>query len=121
MMSPKDGTDFGDFSPELVPVIEPGALALALPPSVRAGSEIAADDLLSDALFGEVIDISDLIPRMLSPSAEAPGPQLPAAEMVGMVEFGMQDGGDLLALSGHSVAMTILYDDDVLVSDGTLL
>lgn len=77
------------------------------------------DGLLSDALFGEVIDISDLIPRVMSPSAEALAPQQPAVEMAAAMEFGMQDGSDVLA--SHAAALTILYDDDILALDGTIL
>ena len=71
MTSPRIGTISDEFSPELVPVVEPGTLALAFPQPAVAGNEFALGDLLSDALFGEVIDISDLIPRVLSPPAEA--------------------------------------------------
>lgn len=107
----------GDTSPELVPVVERGALALAFPQPTVAGSgqELELGDLLADALFGEVIDISDLIPRVLSPSAEALAPQPTAAETV----FSMPDAGDVLA--SHAAALTILYDDDILALDGTIL
>jgi len=113
MTSPKDGTISDEFSPELVPVVEPGTLALAFPQPAEAGNEFALGDLLSDALFGEVIDISDLIPRVLSPSADAPQPS--AAEAA----FSVPDAGDVLA--GHAAALTILYDDDILASGSGIL
>jgi hypothetical protein len=105
-----------DPSPELVPVIEPGVAAMALPPPAGAG-EVAFDGLLSDALFGEVIDISDLIPNMLAPPADIAKPGVPATESVGMMELSSVDG---LAVAGHAAALTILYDDGILASDGTI-
>jgi hypothetical protein len=121
--SPKDNAVSGDFSPELVPVVEPGALALTFSQSAGASSaELALGDLLSDALFGEVIDISDLIPRVLSPSAEAAPPGISAAETVETAELGLADGGDTLTAAGHAAGgLTILYDDDMLASDGMIL
>ena len=107
-----------DVPPELVPVIGPGAAALALPQPAGADKAVL-DDLLSDALFGEVIDISELIPRVLSSSAGTAGPQLLDAETTA-AEFGMHDGGDAAASPGHA-AMTILYDDDMLALGGTIL
>jgi hypothetical protein len=35
-------------------------------------------------------------------------------------EAGPVDGGDMSAAAGHA-ALTILYDDDILASDGTFL
>ena len=75
-------------------------------------------DLLSDVLFGEVIDISDLIPRMLSPPAEtAASLALPVDPAAGAVP----PLGEVLALSGHAEALTILYDDDILASGSGIL
>jgi hypothetical protein len=74
--------------------------------------------LLSDVLFGEVIDISDLVPRMLSPSAEtAASLALPVDPAAGAVP----SLGEVLALSGHAEALTILYDDDILASVSGIL
>ena len=117
MTSPRNGTISDEFSPELVPVVEPGTLALAFPHPAEAGNEFALGDLLSDALFGEVIDISDLIPRVLSPPAEAGS--LPFADAIG-TGFGGQDAGEVAAAASQA-ALTILYDDDILASDGTIL
>jgi hypothetical protein len=107
----------GVFSSELVPVVEPGALASALP-QPEAG-ELALDGLLSDALFGEVIDISDLIPRVLSSWAEAATQPVTDAAGTG---FGGQDAGEV-AVAANQVAgvLTILYDDDILASGGAIL
>ena len=74
--------DASNLSPELVPVVESGAQGL--PQAAGSGSdELVLGDLLADALFGEVIDISDLIPRMLSPSGAAET-AAPAADVLGM-------------------------------------
>lgn len=117
MGSQEHGTISGDPSPELVPVVEPGTLALALPQP--AGNEIALGDVLSDALFGEVIDISDLIPSVLSPSAEA-GPQ-PVSDSA-VTGFSAPHAGDVAAAAGHAAGMlTILYDEDILASDRAIL
>lgn len=109
----------GDPSPELVPVVEPGATALMFPqPAEASGDELALDGLLSEALFGEVIDISDLIPRVLSPEPVMSGG---LALDSGPADPGLADGGDGLAAGSQAVALTILYDDDMLASDGTIL
>jgi hypothetical protein len=108
----------GGSSPELVPVVEPDAAPLASPTLSGAGDDIAIGDLLSDALFGEVIDISDLIPRLQPGSGEALVPGFAAASA--LPEPGSIEAGDVLAVSGHA-ALTILYDDDILASDGTIL
>ena len=72
-------------------------------------------------LFGEVIDISELIPRTLSPSADTPPLLLPVVEAV-EAEFGALDAGDLAATSSHAAgALTILYDDGILASDDAIL
>ena len=106
----------GDLSPELVPVVEPGTLALTFPQPEGPGNKLEFGDILSDALFGEVIDISDLIPRVLSPSTETLASQLPVE-----AELHMPDGVDVLGAFGHAAsALTILYDDGILTSDGVV-
>ena len=109
-----------DILPELVPVVEVGAAALVMPQPAGVG-EIALGDLLADALFGEVIDISDLIPRVLSSSADAATPGISAASSAGSMQSGLTDGGDNLAAAGEAMVLTILYDDDILTSGGTIL
>jgi hypothetical protein len=108
----------GDVSPELVPVVEPGALGLILPQQTEApANELDLGDLLSDALFGEVIDISDLIPRLLSPSHETAAFVPPPVEAMTVQEFGLSDSAGTLAAQGHTAALTILYDEDVLAAN----
>jgi hypothetical protein len=117
MTSQKESPISSDPSPELVPVVEPGALALPQP--TGPGNELALGDLLSDALFGEVIDISDLIPRMLSPSAET-GELGPLTDTTG-TGFGGQGAGDDAGASGQASMLTILYDDNILAWDSPIL
>ncbi|MEP9387695.1 hypothetical protein [Mesorhizobium sp. KR9-304] len=101
----------GDFLPELVPVFGTSVEQQHL----EAQQPIVAAE---DILFGEIIDISDLIPR-LSPEAAAPGISL--MEMTYAVKPSAADGSDALAASGHAGALTILYDDDILASGGAIL
>jgi hypothetical protein len=105
---PETSTSPGDFSPELVPVFMSGA---SLP---QPEAPVLPDDLLAEALFGEVIDISDLLPQVLSPSAEAA--LLPPTEAAGLSQ-----GDDVPAAVDHPAALTILYDDDILASGGAIL
>ena len=107
-----------DVPPELVPVIGPGAAALALPQPAGADKAVL-DDLLSDALFGEVIDISELIPRVLSSSADASTLGTSAADTAGPTQPDLADGGGIL-VAGEATMLTILYDDGILASDGTI-
>ena len=69
------------------------------------------------AVAGELDVPPELVP--VSSSAGTAGPQLLDAETTA-AEFGMHDGGDAAASPGHA-AMTILYDDDMLALDGTIL
>jgi hypothetical protein len=116
MAKNEDMSGLVDSSPELVLVVEPGTLALAFPqPADVTRAEMALDGLLSDALFGEVIDISDLIPRVLSSSAEAAAQPVTDAAGTG---FGGQDAGEVAFAANHAAGvLTILYDDDILASD----
>lgn len=82
-----------------------GVLPAAAVPVAKDGSASALEDLLSEVLFGEIIDISDLIPLVLSAAS---------------TEFRPPDTGDGPLMSGQS-AMSILYDDDVLASGSTIL
>jgi hypothetical protein len=108
-----------DLSPELVPVVEPGATALTLPSRADAlGGEPPLGDLLSDALFGEVIDISDLIPSVFSVPVEK---TVRGAAEAGTAEFGLADGSDIPVATEYAAVLTILYDDDILASGDTIL
>ena len=119
MVKNADMSGNGEPSLELVPVVETGTSALDLPRPAEAGTdELALNGLLSDALFGEVIDISDLIPMVLSPSADAASPQSAAGAVD--IGFGGQEAGDIAAAAGNG-ALTILYDEDILALGGTIL
>ena len=109
-------------APELVPVDDFAALTFAdvQPQAATSGDGPALADLIEDVLFGEVIDISDLIPHLLSYSAGAAAPGVAVAEAAAAAEFGVFDGGDAMAAEGHP-ALTILYDDDILASGSTIL
>lgn len=79
------------------------------PSPVPATDQAALGDILADALFGEVIEISDLIPHLLAPGVEAaPGPVdvVAAAEMA----------GDAMAAM---VPFTILFEEDGSSGHGT--
>jgi hypothetical protein len=98
-----------DALPELVPVAE--ADTLALPPAgAPSVGDIELGDLLSDALFGEVIDISDLIPQVLTPTWAS---EIAPAEAA---EVSLAVGGEIPAATDHTAGLTILYDDDILAS-----
>lgn len=113
MPSLKDGTVSGDLLPGILRVVEPDVLGLMLAqPADASGSELA----FGNFLFREVIDISDLIPLMLSLLAEATAPTLPAASASATSEFSLADGGDVPAGTRRAMTLTIFYDDDKLTS-----
>jgi hypothetical protein len=107
-----DGTAY-----ELLPVAEPSALSQSLLRSNGNGAadKIALGDVLADALFGEVIDISDLISQVLTTVDSARPLPVDAAGL------SQVDGGCICAATGQDVVLTILYDDDILTSGGTVL
>ncbi len=107
----------GVIGPELVPVVDPEALALLQGGTPSLHETLALNEILDDALFGEVIDISELIPGVLSESGThtaelASAPFEPAG--VGL-DLSPEPVGDL------SVALSVLYDDDILASDNGIL
>jgi hypothetical protein len=101
---------FGNV-PELVPVFVPGTDTSAAMPQGQPSWVVAPmEDLLGDALFGDVIDISDLIPTMLSPSPGAAGL---AGEGASLEHLLMADGAGVAdALAGAQALVTVLYDED---------
>ena len=66
----------GDSSPELVPLVEPELVPVFVSgaglPQPQASALVLPDDLLSEALFGEVIDISELIRGFCRPCKGRP-------------------------------------------------
>jgi hypothetical protein len=117
-MTRRDEPNVDGTAPELVPVVEAEARSLALPQPVAGTCEVALGDILADALFGEVIDISDLIPRVLSSSADAATPGI--ANVAEPTQPGLNDGSDILAAPNEATVLTILYDDGILTSDGSI-
>lgn len=79
------------------------------PSPIPATGQAALGDILADALFGEVIEISDLIPHLLAPAADVAAGQAPldvaAVEMAGDAVVAM-------------VPFTILFEEEA--GHGTL-
>lgn len=84
-------------------------LPMLAPSPVPATDQAALGDILADALFGEVIEISDLIPHLLAPGADVAVGQAPldvaAVEMAGDAVVAM-------------VPFTILFEEEA--GHGTL-
>jgi hypothetical protein len=99
----------GDPLPELVPVFEPAA------GQPQAPAVVLSDDVLSDLLFGDVIDISELIPQFLAPSGETAG--LDSTGPTAAPIIAATDSDDVLAEAGLAT-LTILYDDDIMAPGG---
>lgn len=110
-----------------------GAGALALAPTVDVGSwglepefdlptlapapvpladAVALGEILADSLFGEVIELSDLIPQLLAPSSETASDALAMAEMTAP-----DTAGDALAATAPFM---ILFEEDGSSGQGTL-
>jgi hypothetical protein len=100
----------GDLA-ELVPVFRHGIEQQR--PEAREAF-VAAEDIL----FGEVIDISDLIAR-LAPELAAPG--IEAMEMSANVDPGVAEVHAAMAVHEHPGVLTFLYDDEILASGGGVL
>jgi len=109
----------GEPSPELVPVVDAGSLQFMAPQAPATSGSLSLDGLLAEALFGEIIDISDLIPRVLS--SQAAGSVAFPVDLFSAADTPMTGGTDMLMLTDHTGALAILYDDDILASDGGTL
>ena len=124
------GRDIPDILPdsatselELVPVNDFATLTFAdMQPQVASSSGgPALAGLLEDVLFGEVIDISELIPSVLSHLVEVSPPVVSGTEQIVLAELGPPEGTESLLATDHGVAMSILYDDNILDASGTIL
>jgi len=85
-------------------------LPMLAPSPVPATDHAAIGEILADALFGEVIEISDLIPHLLAPAADLAGSapvDVVVAEMAGDTAVAM-------------VPFTILFEEDGSSGHGTL-
>jgi hypothetical protein len=102
-------------SPELVPTL---ASSVGLPRPEEATVALP-DELLADMQRGEVIDISELIPQLAS-SFEGDAALPTAGSLDGSINppTGMTD---LSSTAVDATALAILYDDDLLLSEGTFL
>ena len=109
-----DATDEGAGALPLAPVVDIGwpagaDLPMLAPSPVPAVDHAALGDILADSLFGEVIEISDLIPQLLAPGTEqASAPVEPVAA---------EPAGDIFA---GSVSFSILFEEDGSSGHGTL-
>lgn len=119
-----DYDDEGPGASPLAPVVDIGwpagaelvDLPMLAPSPVPAVDHAALGDILADSLFGEVIEISDLIPHLLEPGTEqAAAPVEPAAVVA--EPPAADTGGDMLA---GSVPFSILFDEDGSSGHGTL-
>lgn len=102
----------GEISPEPASAYFDDEIELpTLAPSpVPATDHAALGEILADALFGEVIEISDLIPHLLAPAADLAGSapvDVVVAEMAGDAAIAM-------------VPFTILFEEDGSSGHGTL-
>jgi hypothetical protein len=122
-MVPTDHKDLGSkqigVASEAAPEMDLGDFGIlsAEVPAARDGTAPALDGLLSEVLFGEIIDISDLVPLVLSSAADTANSEVLSATST---EFRPPDNGDVLLVSGQS-AMSILYDDGILSAENVVL
>ncbi|PWK76758.1 hypothetical protein [Aminobacter sp. AP02] len=87
-----------------LPMLAPGPVPMA--------DQAALGEILADALFGEVIELSDLIPQLLAPDTET------AYGDVTMAEVTSHDSGaDVLAAMAP---LAILFEEDGSSGQGTL-
>ncbi|AWC21142.1 hypothetical protein CO731_00584 [Aminobacter sp. MSH1] len=94
--------DGSDLLPDSGPTLAPAP--------VPATDHAALGEIFADALFGEVIEISDLIPHLLAPAADLAGSapvDVVVAEMAGDTAVAM-------------VPFTILFEEDGSSGHGTL-
>ncbi|GAA4125522.1 hypothetical protein ACFFTN_14725 [Aminobacter aganoensis] len=77
-------------------------LPMLAPSPLPATDQAALGEILADALFGEVIEISDLIPHLLAPGVEA------AAGPVDVVVATDMAGDAMVAM----VPFTILFEEE---------
>lgn len=120
-----DAMDEGAGILPLAPVVDMGSwyaeadlgVQPTLAPSpVPVIDHAALGEILADSLFGEVIEISDLIPQLLDVGTELAS--APAEFAVVTAEQPTADvGGDIFAVS---VPFTILFEEDGSSGHGTL-
>lgn len=100
-------------SPELVPDSRLGSGL----PLAEAAAVALPGELLDDILLGDVIDMSELVAQLASPF-EGTSPL--AGPLDGPTGYSI-DSANVSSVAGDAPTLAILYDDDILVSDGTIL
>lgn len=107
-LAPVDGASwYGDADRLDLPVLAPAP--------VPAIDQAALGEILADSLFGDVIELSDLIPHLLTPVAEpAVSADVPDAAAMAVAEAG-NDGAGMVALP-----FNILFEEDGSSGHGTL-
>lgn len=119
-----DATDEGAGVLPFAPVVDMGSwyaeadladLPMLAPSPMPAIDQAALGDILAESLFGEVIEISDLIPQLLDPGTEgASAPVEPASVAAEPVAA---ETGDAFAAS---LPFSILFEEDGSSGHGTL-
>lgn len=117
-----DATNEGASATALASAVDVGSwnsepefdLPTLAPSPVPAADQTALGEILADSLFGEVIELSDLIPHLLAPGTETA--DVPA--MVTMAETVPPDAGaDGLVVTAP---FAILFEEDGSSGQGTL-
>lgn len=94
---------------------------LAVGLAVPAPDPVVQPVEVGDLLFGEVIDISDLLPSVLSIGKDAPTPAVPVPEAAAPAGVDRIDTAYASTAADHAPTLSIFYDDDLLASDGMFL
>lgn len=110
LLAPVFDIDSWLASPALV------ALPMLVPSPMPAVDHSALGEIVADSLFGEVIDISDLIPKLLDQSTETSSEPIEmATDAVDLVAAEPAD--DIFA---GSMPLSLLFEEDGSQGHGTL-
>lgn len=88
-------------------------LPMLAPSPVPVIGQAELGEILADSLFGEVIELGDLIPHLLAPQGEAGGDHVSAMVAAGPVE----SAGETMIFHAP---FTILFEEDGSSGHGTL-
>ena len=107
-LAPADDVAAWSSEPEFdLPTLAPSPVPLA--------DAVVLSEILADALFGEVIELSDMMPQLLAPGAETAAD---APIMVSMTEATAHDTGvDALMITAP---FAIFFEEDGSSGHGTL-
>lgn len=118
-----DATNEGAGALALAPTVDVGSWGLEpefdlptlAPTPVPLADAVVLGEILADSLFGEVIELSDLIPQLLAPGSEAAAD---ASAIVTMADLTTHDAGaDVLAVTAP---FNIFFEEDGSSGQGTL-